>query len=94
MEAVEGDELEHPARQRIDVDVGPRLHPNESPDESDDAFTLLDYLGSVDPELEALPDRMDLARAFGYLDEREKAIIYMYYYKGLSQTEIANEGLL
>ena len=59
--------------------------------ESDDTTTVLDYLGKVDPELEALPNRLDLARAFGYLDEREKAIIFMYYYKGLSQTEIAKK---
>ena len=57
--------------------------------EGDDTSSVLDYLGNVDPELEALPDRLDLARALGYLEEREQAIIYMYYYKGLSQTEIA-----
>jgi len=55
----------------------------------DDTSTVLDYLRNVDPELEALPNRLDLARALSFLDEREKAIIYMYYYKGLSQTEIA-----
>ena len=59
--------------------------------ESDDTSTVLDYLGKVDPDLEALPNRLDLARACGYLDEREKAIIFMYYYKGLSQTEIAKK---
>ncbi len=58
---------------------------------SDSPSTFLDYLGNVDPELEALPNRLDLARALGYLDEREKAIIYMYYYKGLPQTEIAKK---
>ena len=57
--------------------------------ESDTISTVLDYVGKVDPELEALPNRLDLDRALGYLDEREQAIIYMYYYKGLSQTEIA-----
>lgn len=59
--------------------------------ESDDTYTVLDYLGNVDPELEALPDRVDLAQAVGNLEDREKAIIYMYYYKGLSQTEIAKK---
>ena len=59
--------------------------------ESDDTSTVLDYLGNVDPELEALPNRLDLARALGYLEEREKAIIYMYYYRGLSQSEIAKK---
>ena len=59
--------------------------------ESDDTSTVLDYVGNVDPELEALPDRLDLARALSYLDEREKAIIYMYYYKDGSQAEIAKK---
>ena len=59
--------------------------------ESDDTYTVLDYVGNADPELETLPDRLDLARALDYLDEREKAIIFMYYYKDLSQTEIAKK---
>jgi len=58
---------------------------------SDDTSTVLDYMGNVDPDLETLPNRLDLSRALGYLDEREKAIIYLYYYKGLSQTEIAKK---
>jgi len=57
--------------------------------ESDGTSTVLDYVGTVDPELESLPNRLDLARALCCLDEREKAIIYSYYYQGLSQTEIA-----
>jgi len=59
--------------------------------DGDGTSTVLDYLGTVDPELEALPNRLDLTRALGCLDEREKAIIYLYYYKGLSQTEIAKK---
>lgn len=59
--------------------------------ESDGTSTVLDYVGTVDPELEALPNRLDLARALYCLDEREKAIIYLYYYKDLSQTEIAKK---
>jgi len=59
--------------------------------ESDDTSTVLDYVGNVDPDLEALPNRLDLARALGYLDEREKTIIYMYYSKGLAQTDIAKK---
>ena len=57
--------------------------------DTDGTSTILDYVGTVDPELEALPNRLDLAKALCSLDEREKAIIYLYYYKGLSQTEIA-----
>ena len=59
--------------------------------ESDETSTILDYLGNVDPELEALPNKLDLARGLGYLNEREKAIIYMYYYQDLSQTGIAKK---
>lgn len=59
--------------------------------ESDDTSTVLDYVGSTDPELETLPDRLDLARALSCLDEREKSIVYMYYFNGLSQTEIAKK---
>lgn len=62
--------------------------------ESDDPATILDYLGNVDPELETLPNRMDLTRTLGCLNERERSIIYLYYYKGLSQTEIANKLVL
>ena len=57
--------------------------------EGDGASTVLEYVGTVDPELEALPNRLDLDNARRCLDEREKAIIYLYYYKDLSQTEIA-----
>ncbi len=59
--------------------------------ESDGTSTVLDYVGTVDPELESLPNRLDLTRALCCLDEREKAIIYLYYYKDLSQTEIAKK---
>lgn len=55
---------------------------------------MMDYLGNADPELEALPDRVNLTRALGCLDEREKAIVSMYYYKSLSQTEIAKQMAL
>jgi len=59
--------------------------------ESDGISTVQDYIGTVDPELEALPNRLDLAKALGCLDEREKTVIYFYYYKDLSQTEIAQK---
>ena len=56
---------------------------------SDDPSTFLDYLGNVDPELEMLPNKIDLTKTLDCLDEREKAIIYMYYYADLTQIEIA-----
>ena len=62
--------------------------------DGDDTSTVLDYLGNIDPELEALPNNLDLTRALGCLDEREKNIVYLYYYKDLSQTEIAKKMAL
>ena len=49
----------------------------------------MDYIGAKDPQFEKLEDRIDLGQTFGSLTRREKAIIYMKFYVGLSQTEIA-----
>ena len=58
-------------------------------DDSEDSSTILDYLGKVDPELEGLVDKLDLKTALGEVDPREKAIIYLKFYSGLSQSVIA-----
>ena len=60
-------------------------------DDGDDVSTILDYLGDKDPDLEGLVDKLDLETAMRSVDSREQAIIYMYYYKNLSQTEIARK---
>jgi len=57
--------------------------------ESDGTSTVLDYVGKVDSDLESLPNRLDLTKALNCLDKREQSIIYLYYFKDLSQTEIA-----
>ena len=57
--------------------------------DSHDTPPILDFVGSKDPQLEALPNKLDLARTMGCLDLREKTIIYLYFYKNLCQTEIA-----
>ena len=54
-----------------------------------DISTAMDYIGAEDPQFEKLEDRMDLGQTFCSLTKREKAIIYMKFYVGLSQTEIA-----
>ena len=51
----------------------------------------MDYIGAKDPQFEKLEDRIDLGQTFGSLTRREKAIIYMKFYVGLSQTEIAKQ---
>ncbi len=55
----------------------------------EETSSILDCLGSVDPELEGLADKIDLKAAFGCLNAREEAIIYLRFYADLSQTEIA-----
>ena len=60
-------------------------------DDGDDVSTILDYLGDKDPDLEGMVDKLDLETAMRGVGSREQAIIYMYYYKGLSQTEIAGK---
>ena len=54
-----------------------------------DVSTVLDYLGHQDPQLDMLPDRIDLVNTLSCLDEREKKIIRLKFYSGLSQAEIA-----
>ena len=54
-----------------------------------EASTLLDYVGNEDPQFDRLSDRMDLASTMGCLDRRERTIILLKFYAGLSQTEIA-----
>jgi RNA polymerase sigma-B factor len=56
---------------------------------SSDASTILDFLGTHDPQLDGLADRIDLLNTISYLSDREKTIIHLKFYKGLSQAEIA-----
>ena len=58
--------------------------------QSDETSIVLDYIGDLDPKLEDLPNRLDLSQALGCLTEREKDIVWLYYYKDRSQSEIAN----
>jgi len=51
--------------------------------------TLMDYVGASDSELDLLEDKANLERAFGVLDGRERIIVYLRYYQGVSQSEIA-----
>ena len=56
---------------------------------SRDASTILDFVGSEDPQFEQLGDRLDLTNTLGCLSKREKTIIYLKFYRDLPQTEIA-----
>ena len=56
---------------------------------SSDASTFLDFLGTDDPELDGLADRIDLTNTLRHLSGRERTIIRLKFYSGLSQAEIA-----
>ena len=46
-------------------------------------------LGSSDPDLESIGDRIEVRRMFDALPEREQRIVYLRFYEGLTQSEIA-----
>jgi len=60
-------------------------------DDSEGAGTLQNYLGCEDPQFDRLTDTLDLTEALTSLEKREKTIISLKFYSGLSQTEIARQ---
>ena len=52
--------------------------------------TLMEVLGSLDAELEVLPDRLDLISTLSRLPDRERRIVELKFLDGLSQVEIAS----
>ena len=55
-----------------------------------DASTLMEYVGAEDPQFDHMMDRLDLSSCIRVLDRRESKIIYLKFYSGLTQTEIAD----
>ncbi len=53
------------------------------------AATLQDYLGQEDADLSLLEDRALLERAFGALDRRERVVVYLRFYEGMPQVDVA-----
>jgi RNA polymerase sigma-B factor len=51
----------------------------------------LESLGAEDPEYEVSEDRAMLAPGFNALDEREQLIIQLRFFKGLTQSQIAQQ---
>src|SRR5262245_30530508 len=48
-------------------------------------------VGSVDPELEAVDDRVAVESLLTRLPEREQRIVYLRFFEGLTQSEIAEQ---
>ena len=58
--------------------------------DSEHGSSILDYLGREDPHFEEMIDRIDLDNTLVRLNPRENIIIHLKFYRGLSQTEIAD----
>ncbi|MCX6345941.1 MAG: RNA polymerase sigma factor SigF [Armatimonadetes bacterium] len=52
-------------------------------------LTLAEFVGDLDPSLQAIETFGDLKQAVDALEPREKAIIYYRFFKDMSQTEVA-----
>jgi RNA polymerase sigma-B factor len=64
------------------------LYSSGSSDE-DDSLELLDYLGQEEGEYEVVEQRRFLAPAMETLDERERLILHLRFFEGMTQTQIA-----
>ncbi|MHB0978514.1 MAG: SigB/SigF/SigG family RNA polymerase sigma factor [Thermoleophilia bacterium] len=57
--------------------------------DEEDSLELLDYLGKDEPEYELVEQRRYLAPAMNKLDERERLILHLRFFEGMTQTQIA-----
>lgn len=48
-------------------------------------------IGGVDPELDSVDDRVALGELLAILPEREQTIVYLRFFEGLTQSEIAEQ---
>jgi RNA polymerase sigma-B factor len=55
----------------------------------DRGFCLLDYLGNEDDDFSLAEDRDTLVKLISHLSEREQKVIYMRFFRGMTQIEIA-----
>lgn len=57
----------------------------------EDGYSLSDALGSTDPALETVVDRESVAPRLAALPERERAILYMRFFRDMTQSRIAEQ---
>ncbi|MCH7625943.1 MAG: sigma-70 family RNA polymerase sigma factor [Chloroflexi bacterium] len=60
-------------------------------DDSEGSATLAEYVGTIDQEFDLSLDRLTLATALDTLPDREKNILQLRFYKGMSQRQIAEQ---
>ena len=56
-----------------------------------DSFSILEYIGKDDHLLAVVDDRTTLAAALKELTPQEQRVLYLRFFEGLTQTEIANQ---
>ena len=57
--------------------------------DSGDSFSILEYVGEDDVLMGLVEDRTTLADALKYLAPQEQQVLYLRFFQGLTQTEIA-----
>ena len=65
------------------------LQASPTNDPGDDEATLVDYLGGDEDAYDTMEDRTVLAPGFAKLDSRERYILHLRFFEGLTQSQIA-----
>jgi RNA polymerase sigma-B factor len=65
------------------------LQASPANDPGDDDATLVDYLGGDEDAYDTMEDRTMLAPGFAKLDSRERYILHLRFFEGLTQSQIA-----
>lgn len=56
-----------------------------------DSFSILEYIGKDDQLMATVEDRTTLAAALKFLTPQEQRVLYLRFFEGLTQTEIARK---
>ncbi len=56
-----------------------------------DSFSILEYIGKDDQLMAIVDDRTTLAKALKHLTPMEQQVLYLRFFQGLTQTEIATQ---
>lgn len=68
-----------------------RLASIDAPAADDDGSDRRDRIGDDDPDFDALDHRLELASLLEVLPPRERSIVYLRFFDGLTQSEIAQQ---
>ena len=89
-EACDMDDAEVDAAMKLAHEVDPRsLDEQMGSEESGDGFTLADFVGRLDEGFDHTLDRIAVKAALDSLPTRERRVMRLRFYKGMSQTQTA-----